>query len=79
MRTPYDDLVADIRSRVHHEFDDGVLSKEEMESAVSSVSKDIMEYCWKYLEEYRVDFDGRFIFEYGMLKHLFHGSPSEEG
>jgi len=78
MRTPYDDLVSEILADLNFEFNDGTMTEEEMGATLKSLSSSIMRSCWKYVEEYKIDHNGRLIFEYGMLKHLFNGPVDEQ-
>ena len=77
MRTCHDDLVSDIMSDLNFELNDGSMNEKELEVTLKSLSSSIMRSCWKYIEEYKIDHNGRFIFEYGMIKHLFQGSAHE--
>ena len=73
MRTPHDDLASDIMCDLNFELNDGSMNKKELEITLKSLSTSIMRSCWKYVEECKVDHNGRFIFEYGVIKHLFQG------
>jgi len=77
MRTSHDDLVSEIKTTIYHELNDGTMSEEEMTSTLDHMCTRIMSSCWKYVEEHRIDYDNRLIFEYGMLKHLFKGAEEE--
>lgn len=73
MRTAHDDLRSSLTSILLSELDSGDLTEDVARRLYLRTADAVMEEVWSYLEEYKIDSNGNFIFEYGMLKHLLKG------
>lgn len=73
MRTLHDDLTSEVTRVLLEELDPGDLQPEDALKLFKRASDSVFDKIWEYIEDYKIDSRGNFIFEYGMLKHLLVG------
>ena len=73
MRTLHDDLRSEISQNLMSELDSGDLDGEWAQRLFLRATDSVLDKVWEYVEDCKIDSNGRFIFEYGMLKHLLKG------
>lgn len=69
MRTPRDELIADIITVLSNAYGDGGLTAEQEFRENLHNAEEILETMWKHVEPFVIDSNGQMIFSYGMLKH----------
>jgi len=73
MRTPRDELLADIILLLSNAYGDGGLTAEQEYHENHHNAEDILSVIWTTLEPFVIDHNGKMIFDYGMIKAVLGG------